>query len=563
MATYEEKALHELYAINKETVRDVVLDKNGVIISFKYKKIYSNYQQKFLSAKLAKPEKPKRIVKPPPSKIMELEEKKFFALLAEVYKDVTKIKLHCEKIIKFEYNGVIYTTEKSETRKLFDFFDYADFLTVCRSRFYGIDARLRNGYFSGLIGTNYPAIKEWKGNKEKYTLYDIDFNGAYPNCLQELLPYGRFYTSDEWKKEDIENNIPHIKFYDIKINGIENDLKMFIPPAPYEVYKDFDFLMQKKKRHLLISETRLELIRRVYGMGNINIIRTFYCKSRRYVKLYVFARQLYEDIRKAKEAQNGALEVELKIALNSLIGQFARRDEAREISGLDLNDRGVFSIRWTQAERKEQHNYLPISMVINDLTALKLFELLTNENCLRICHNTDGGIVAVKKNTKIVSDTAFGKIKAKQLFDVEFYYSTLLYNRPLIYDTVQKKVFNAKSIKFDGNNFIFTETFRLNTVDGFKIKTVDTPTVAEPYKYFNFRKEEILLLLWAKDSRFMQLRKRIEKAINNKNDDFIEDDRNTYKAMLEIANNPQYLKIPPPVYVQQNLFDIFKKELKK
>ena len=61
-------------------------------------------------------------------------------------------------------NTAKYKTDKTDTKKLFDFMPYKDFLKVTRQRFWNNDGLLRNGYFSGLIGTNYFNIERYKNN---------------------------------------------------------------------------------------------------------------------------------------------------------------------------------------------------------------------------------------------------------------------------------------------------------------------------------------------------------------------------------------------------------------
>ena len=91
----------------------------------------------------------------------------------------------------------------------------------------------------------------------------------------------------------------------------------------------------------------------------------------------------------------------MRIALSSLVGNFGKRDEKKSIDKLRLIDNDIYNdviaVQWKAAEHKQQNNYLPLAMVVNDITACRLFDLLNDENVLRLCYNTDGGIVAVKK----------------------------------------------------------------------------------------------------------------------------------------------------------------------
>ena len=129
--------------------------------------------------------------------------------------------------------------------------------------------------------------------------------------------------------------------------------------------------------------------------------------------------------KKQKNDNNEELTNSLKIALNSLIGNFGRRDEARSIKGLKLIDsdilKDVISVQWTEPEDKQQQNYLPLSMVVNDITARRLFNLMTDNNALRLCYNTDGGIIALKKGCRIVTSNKIGRLKAKKIIEPYFF----------------------------------------------------------------------------------------------------------------------------------------------
>ena len=131
-----------------------------------------------------------------------------------------------------------------DKKKLFDFLPYKEFFKVARNRFYGKDNLLRNGYFSGLIGTNDDNILKWQHEPQNYKLYDIDFNAAYPYCFKLPLPCGRFYTVDEWPTVKHEFN-SFTNFYHIKIKCLDNPFNIYIPPQPFFEFYDFDFLLTK------------------------------------------------------------------------------------------------------------------------------------------------------------------------------------------------------------------------------------------------------------------------------------------------------------------------------
>lgn len=531
---------------------DIVRNEDGQLLSFSYIKYYgtSKHGSKKINVTI---KSEKELAK---TAAVYLDEKSFFNQLADnvgkiksvdektkknIYA-ISDIKLHCEKIYKYTLDGQKYKTDKSDTKKLFDFMPYADFRKVTRQRFWGNDGMLRNGYFSGLIGTNNDAIIKYKANSDEYDLFDVDFNAAYPYCFKMPLPTDRFYTLQEW--ETVKDKFTaSMKFYQIKVKTILNPFGIFVPPPPYAEYRDFDFLMQKSNSNMIVSQQRLSLIRQVYGNAAFIIKREYICPIKVYLKLADLAERLYTDEKKAKADGDYILADGLKIARNSLVGNFGKRDECREIKCLRLIDsdpiKDVITVQWTDPKYKQQPNYLPLAMVINDITARRLFDIMTDENALRLCYNTDGGIVALRKGCRIVTSDKIGRLKAKQIFKPIFMYTTLLYNRPLIYDTVTKKTYNTKSIDYDEqrDRFIYSETIHLNTRNGFICYENSYPIVTEPYQNFNFRQQEIIARI-ATNKLFLRLqRKRKNKKINENELSKIFDKRYAEKLLSEQARN--------------------------
>lgn len=429
-----------------------------------------------------------------------MPESEFFEQLANNISEAKDIKLHCEKIYKYTLGENRYKTDKTEKLKLFDFLPYSEFKKVSKQRFWHRDDLLRNGYFSGLIGTNYDGILHYQANKQLYDLYDVDFNKAYPYCLKIPLPFGRFYDEAEWNELEVGFD-SYVKFYQIKIKCIVNPFEIFVPPPPYIEYRDFDFLMQKNNSNMIVSEQRLSLIRQIYGNDTFIIKKTYYCPCKVYTSLAKFADDMDLLISNAKTDEDILLCTQLKIALNSLIGNFGRRDEAREIKKLSLIDSGVvkdvISITWKEPTYKEQPNYLPLAMVVNDITARRLVDLMLDENVVRICYNCDGGIVALKKGKKVITSNRIGRLKAKKLASAEFYSTSLLYNRPLVFDRITNKTYNTKSIEYNKSKdcFVYTEMMNLNTRKGFIQYENIFPVAVEEYEHFNFRQNEILVRL--------------------------------------------------------------------
>lgn len=553
------KEIQDLY----ETVPDadnVQRDENGDIVSFEFKRYYGTSKRTGKKIKVSirsSKEQDKRGA-------VYLAEQPFFEQLADNIDCVLDVKLHAEKIYRYSLNGVKYKTDKTETKKLFDFLDYKDFKRVTNQRFYGRDDMLRNGYFSGLIGTHDGNISYYQRHRQDFALYDVDFNAAYPYCFKFPLPCGKFYSVKEW--ESVKTKfVSYTKFYQIKIKCIKNPFGVFIPPPPYWEYRDFDFLLQKQSADMVVSAERLSLIRQVYGNESFVIKKEWFCPTKIYLKFAKFVEWLYDEEKKKKN-EGAFLESEsLKIARNSLVGNFGRRDEMRSILGLKLIDNGfandVIVISWGQPERKIQPNYLPLAMAVNDITARRLFNLLTDKNALRLCYNTDGGIVALRRGTRIATSNRMGFLKAKRIIDADFLYTTQLYNRPLVVDCSNNSVYNSKAIFFDDNtkNFVYSEIVHANTRRGFISFVNEYPVPVESYRGFNLRQSEVLLRVSETD-----LFKKMKRA--GQNDDFTNDILKDAARSFESLCNPfddlyceiRHIPDDPDYYVeytQQTMFN--------
>ena len=546
--------LQEFYK-NINNAENIVKDIDNNILSFDYMKYYSQSKK---SGKLIKVSLKKNILDS--RKIIYLEEKEFFNQIYNNINDIVDVKLNSGKIYRYTLKETRYKTDKQDKKGLFDMLDYKDFLKVTKQRFWTNDGLLRNGYFSGLIGTNDYNIERYKNNAKDYDLYDVDFNSAYPFCLKLPMPFGKFYTVAEWQK--VKNEFTsHMFFYEIKLKTIINDFDIFLAVEPFIEYNDFDFLVSKTNSSMIVSEQRLNLINTVYGKDIYIIKKTYVCATKIYLKLAEFAEKLYKKIQQTKRNKDTENFLNFKVALNSLIGNFGRRDETKKIDKLRLinNDiiADVIAVEYTKAEYKQNQNYLLLSMVVNDITACRLFNLMSNTNVLRLCYNTDGGIIAVKKGTQIETSKSIGMLKANKIYKPLFYYCTLLYNRPLIYDFKNNKVYNSKAITYDlqKDNFICNEKIGLNTKNGFIEYENIFDVAVEKYKKFNFRQNEILLKLSnnkiykkLKDFKQSDIQKELLKdtynnlqKINNSYDEF-------YNEIRHIA---EFEKI------QLNLFDNF------
>lgn len=496
--------LNKLYN-EVDSATDIVRDEFGHITAFSFKRYYGTGKRSSRVIRVSLKKEDKRAE--------YMSEEAFFKQLYERAEDAENIKISAGKIVRYTLDGKTYKTDVPDVPRLFQTLDYKDFLRVCRSRFYGIDTRLRNGYFSGLIGTNNTGISKYKRERENYALYDVDFNSAYPACFAQPLPVGRFYTSSEWAELPEREKRSYTKFYDIRIKSVSNAFGVFVPPPPYVEYADFDFLLQKTSSYMVVSQTRKDLIDAVYG-SDVYVIRgTYFVKTKIYLKLWKFTQDLYERIQAAKRNGEEELRTRLKVALNSLVGNFGRRDEKKVVVGVERVDSGIFpdvlNLKWSEVECVEKPNYLPLAMCINDITALRLFRLMTDENIIRLCYNTDGGIIALPRGYRVITSKRIGWLKATEILSAKFYACSFLYARPLVYDEQADRVYNTNCVTFnkDNNVFVRSESYELNTGHGFFAFENSYPFPVRLWTRFNLRANEVLLRLQEND-----IYKRLKKA---------------------------------------------------
>ena len=497
-----------------DAATDVEKDAYGHVIAFSYKRYYGNGKKSSRVIRVT--------LKKEPNAAEYLDEKAFFGQLYEHAEAATDIRVNAGKITRYTLDGKAYMTDERDVPKLFKEFEYSDFLQITRARFYGIDTRLRNGYFSGLLGTSNAGIDAYKKHKQDYILYDVDFNSAYPACLSLPLPTGRFYTPEEWEEVPEKKKRSYMKFYDIRIKCTKNAFGVFVPPPPFVEYADFDFLLQKTSSYMVVSQTRKDLIDAVYGKDTYIVYGVYYVQTRVYLKLWRFAKDLYDRIQAAKRDGNEDLRARLKVALNSLIGNFGRRDEEKRATGVERVDSGIFSdglrLKWSAVEHKEKPNYLPLAMAVNDLTALRLFQLLTDKSIVRLCYNTDGGVIALPRGYRVITSKKIGWLKATEIISARFYECSILYARPLIYDDTADRIYNTNCVFFDKNakQFIKTETYELNTGHGFEVFESNSPLPVKPWKYFNLRASEVVIRL--QDNAIYKKMKRLAKKPNENED---------------------------------------------
>ena len=476
-----------------DTRREIRDDENR-LVAFQYKRIYgTRHSVKWITVKLVDDAVKKR-------RVNYLPDKPFFNKLAANIDRIKNVATCDGKIYKYTLDGIKYKTSKPNIIKLFQMFNYKDFLSITRNRFYRRDDLLRNGYISGLIGTSDLNILKYEANRDMFDVYDIDINKAYTSCFDYPLPTGDFYSAAEWEK--LENKPrSFMKFYHIKIKGIKNSFNAYVPPLPFTEYLDFDFLAHIHKQQMIVSDFRIDLLNLIYGQNQYEIIETYYVQTKIYAKIKSFIHQLYNNIEKEKKIGNVEKAAQLKVSLNCIVGMFAKRDSTKKISGLQLINNNfaenIIMPKYTPAEYKESNNYLPISMAINDYTALRLFNLLTNTPFLmRLCYNTDGAIVCIPKGSRVFNSSKPGEIKCKKINDPTFYYCSALYARPLVVDA-DGSIYNSKSLVYDDNKdrYLLEETFKLNTADGFKKIIAYIPVVTKEYTGFSIRKDEIISIL--------------------------------------------------------------------
>lgn len=506
-----QKALQEFYN-TVDNADNIERDDEKNIIAFTFKKYYgSTHTQKIIKVSVKREEK--RIYK-------YLPDKEFFALLDKNLDIVTDIKISAGKIWKYKINGKGYKTDKLEETRLFDIFPYKKFIRITWDRFYHVDELLRNGYFSGLIGQDNANIQYYLWNKEKYDLYDIDINHAYGSIYDYALPCGRFYNAVEYSKLENPFHVT-IKFYYIRLKSIKNTAHVYIPLPPFDKFQSWDFLLQKQSNEMIISEYRKFLIDTIYGNDVYDIVECFYCKARKYPYIQDFQDRILKEIDEKKA--RGEYTKDIKTAQNSLTGMFARRDERRSIARLQkVNSHvgEVFRVEYNKPEREEKPNYLPLSMCINDICAMKLFFLLTNTpNIIPLSWNTDGAIIATNVENDVPNEIERGKVKSKIIHSPKLFSCDLVYNRPLIVDGVTNEVFNSKCIYFDNGDFIWETIENCNTPTGFYKNVSDVSIPVTEWKMTNARRVEVLTRLNAnrefnkmKNSVFF--RSEIKKDIN-------------------------------------------------
>lgn len=491
-----QEQLDELYRTTNN-ITETQRDKAGNVVSFKYIKYYgtSRHGKREIVVSLKKGRKNR-------GQKVYLPESEFFGQLADNYTELSDIKARDGKIIQYKLDGVKYITDPPSGVSTFDLFDYKKFMRITWQRFWEDDTLLRNGYFGGLTGcSNENVVRASCGASERYDLYDIDINHAYPFNYHYPVPCGKFYSVEEWHALEKQPK-PYMKFYHIRLKTIKNKFEEYIPLPPYNEYRDFDFLIGRNAYEMIVTEYRLFLIDMIYGSFAYDKIEVFYCATKIYGAIVNFYDEQMEIIKQMKSA--GEYTTDRKIACNALTGMFGQRDERKAIIGLEKRNNDilgeVFIMKYSESERHKANNYLLIPMTINDITAVRLFYMLTDPNIYRVSWNTDGAIIAVPPYIEPDNTTENGGIKSKLIQQPEFYSTSVLYNKPLILDRATGEVFNSKSIEYNGDNFIIEQIERVNTRNGFVQHVVYSPLPVTPFKPTDLRYSEISMKLNANDN---------------------------------------------------------------
>lgn len=509
MVYSSEVEFYDFYKKCNET-RNEVRDERGKLIAFEFLKVYS------------KEKKEKRWIKVKVSDTtiraragIYLNEKDFFKLLYDNCEVARAVRVYDGKIYEFVLNEKKYKTDKPKKIVTpFDFFEYKDFARITRDRFYSYDEKLRNGYFSGLQGKDDVNIFRVQHGIEGYDFYDIDINAAYPSCFDEALPCGKFYTPDEWQELDLKEREHFIKFYDIKIKKQDNYFNADIPPRPIEKYKNFDFLLTRNSLSMVVSEVRLDLIDEVYGEQSYTIRREYFCKVKKYTKAAKFVHFLYDLIQEKKRAGELDEADRLKVALNSFVGNFGRRDECQQIVGVERRNTSfasdcIFPV-YSKKERKEVNNYLPLCIVINDIIARRLFDILTFWKILPLTWNTDGAVIAQKKNMYMPNEVRIGGVKSKKV-DPLFLICKRIYARPVVVDMLDKKVLVGKNFYLCDNALFHDEVYKINTSRGFFNVVMTEKYPLKEWMGFDFRKNEIIIR-YSDNAVYMSLMRKLARG---------------------------------------------------
>lgn len=462
-------------------------DESGKLIAFSFEKKYTGHNHKLINVSLVK--------SAGKSKTILCTDDVFFEMLDDNFDKVQHVRKTREKITQFYLNGVKYKSTAPPGIGLWDIFPYKKFMRYTRSRFYNEDRVLRNGYFPGLCGSSSENISRYILNSDSYDLYDIDINHAYPSMWDYPLPYGAFYTREQWAALE-KKPYTYMKFYRIVLKCIPNIFDIFVPMAPYYEYRHFDFLAHKTEFELIVSEYRLYLIDYIYGKNSYELKQEFLCGTKIYGGIVSWRDQQLREIEDKKA--KGIDVTEHKRAVNMLVGMFGKRD-IRHIQSfvqkMDNEYGSVLVVGHAQKIKEKCRNYLPLCMTIVDMCAVQLFYMLTDINVLPLSWNTDGAVVAVKPWIIPNNSKKMGDIRSKIIDGARFFECVYAYNRPIIVDK-NNNVYNSNCMTFEKNKLIMEMQVAVNTRNGFNRYVNYIPLPLEKWKGFNLRQQELIFKLY-------------------------------------------------------------------
>lgn len=469
---------------------NVVRDDAGRVVSFCYQNHYNNHSHRLVSVSLRRQMQVGK-------KTIQLCDADFFKRLDENYTRVTSVKKTREKITQYKLDGVKYVAEAPPGVGLWDIFPYKKFLRYTKSRFYGVDKILRNGYFPGLIGSSTHNISKYQAAPDKYNVYDVDINNAYPALWNMLLPYGAFYDEKQWDKLTPKPDT-YMCFYHIKLRSIDTDIVSFSALPAYWEYRDFDFLAHKTEYECIVSEYRLHLINIIYGALAYEIVKVFRVATKIYAGIRLWRDEQIAKIHADKLA--GKEYKSRKTAINMLVGMFGKQDGQRDgcrVEKVHNNFGDVFVVVHDEFVDKKCNNYLPLAMTIVDMCAVSLFyTLVYTPGVMPLSWNTDGAVIAVPRGVGVVNSDKMGELKSKLLdAPLSFYDCPYTYGRPLIVDA-HGDVYNSNCIYFDNNKLCMEVTSSINTPKGFKTIIHEVPIPPDRWNGFNLREEETRMKLF-------------------------------------------------------------------
>lgn len=302
------------------------------------------------------------------------------------------------------------------------------------------------GYFGGLVGQNYENVNNFIGTGEVIPIYDYDINQAYlheltkplPSDFLGTIPYFTFLdmSSSEKRKYafffEIEVPIKKIKFFSC-VGQIR----------PY--FKMFDFLNSKSMENkYIVSEKRLELIKKVYFSKEVRVKRVYCFSIKRH---YIFEKILEKYLELKNNYGSDFKKNALK--LYGCFGQIYKKKPQKIIFG----NNGELHFQYS---KELNYNSSPqVAMWVADSVAEKLFEIIVKNYDSILSWNTDG--VTSMSPLPLKIDKRHGLWKVKKFFGFPFLPYTES-TRVCYYDLTNDKIVGSDCIFKDENSDLFLTT---------------------------------------------------------------------------------------------------------